>query len=79
MIGYPEDEQYGHNQPPEIDYNQLFVYASFVKPGKHQYIVSYENTAVEPTPIVIEEPVALDRWGNPIKTQVEKKEEIFIP
>ena len=53
------------------------MYASFIKPGKHQYIVSYENTAVEPAP-VINEPIVLDKWGNPLKAQTDKKK-AFVP
>jgi len=38
-------------RPPEVEYNQLFVHCDFIKPGKHQYIVTYENTIIEEEPI----------------------------
>ena len=43
MINYPDDKVFTPAKPPEITFNQLYVYADFVKPGKNQYIVTYEN------------------------------------
>lgn len=42
MVNYPEPEHYSESRPPELDFNQLYVYVDFVKPGKHSYIVNYE-------------------------------------
>ena len=50
IIDFPKHTDYGPRNPPEINYNQLFVYADFIKPGKHQYIVTYENQITEPKP-----------------------------
>lgn len=38
------------NKLPKLTHNRLFVYCDFIKPGQHQYIVSYETTLVEPEP-----------------------------
>ena len=46
MIDMPESYHYTPSNPPKLDRNQLFVYCDFIKPGKHQYIVSYENDIV---------------------------------
>jgi len=35
---------------PELDFNQLFVFADFIKPGKQQYFVTYSNSFEEPPP-----------------------------
>jgi len=48
MINWPEPTHYTELRPPELTYNQLFVYVDFIKPGKHSYIVSYEKNHVEP-------------------------------
>ena len=39
-VAYPDPDDY-LNRPPELDYDQLYVYCDFIKPGKHSYIVSY--------------------------------------
>jgi len=54
MINWPDSTHYTELRPPELRYNQLFVYVDFIKPGKHSYIVSYEKNHVEPE---VEEPV----------------------
>ena len=38
------------NDSPEISFNQLFVYADYIRPGKQQYFVTYSNTFREPSP-----------------------------
>ena len=38
------------NKKPRLDYNRLYVYCDFVKPGKHQYLVTHEDSIVEPEP-----------------------------
>jgi hypothetical protein len=66
--------------PPELDYNQLYVYVNFIKPGKHQYIVSYENKIIEEKPVEIIEPPKLDKFGNVIYDKTpERKKEAFVP
>jgi len=49
-VDFPDDGQYLNDEMPELDYNQLFVYADFIKPGKQQYFVTYSNTFEEPPP-----------------------------
>lgn len=51
---YPGDKTQYVSKPqnletncPEIDFNRLFVYVDFIKPGKHQYVVSYKNQISE--------------------------------
>ena len=46
----PEDEEFNYNVAPELDFNQLFVYVDFIKPGKQQYFVNYYNEFSEPVP-----------------------------
>ena len=53
----PPNERFNQSNPPEIDKNQLFVYIDFIKPGKHEYLVSYEHVLVEPPPPPPPEPV----------------------
>ena len=53
MINWPEPTHYTELRPPELKFNQLFVYVDFIKPGKHSYIVSYEKNHIEPE---VEEP-----------------------
>ena len=51
MIDYPEEHLYTPKNPPNLESNRLFVYADFLKPGKHQYIVSYNNNVEESKPL----------------------------
>ena len=50
LINFPPDEwqndKFNLNKPPELDYNQLFVYVDFFKPGKLHFVVTYENSHV---------------------------------
>ena len=48
----PEDEEFNYNVAPELDFNQLFVYIDFIKPGKQQYFVNYHNEFAEPPPVL---------------------------
>lgn len=50
FIDYPELDEFGYKNQPKLDRNQLFVYVDFIKPGKHSYVVNYENTLIEPRP-----------------------------
>ena len=50
-VNFPDELMFTTASPPEVDYNQLFVYCDFIKPGKHQYIVTYENMVVEDEPV----------------------------
>lgn len=83
FIDFPPDDKFNLNKPPELDYDQLFVYVDFVKPGKHHYVVTYENSHVEPAPIIEEaETPKFDKRGFPIirppgYKKPEKKK--FIP
>lgn len=52
----PDEHRFDKNCPPEINFNQLFVFADIIKPGKHEYIVSYENLIIEKEPVVPEQP-----------------------
>jgi hypothetical protein len=52
----PEDEEFNYNVCPELNYNQLFCYVDFVKPGKHQYFVNYHNEFEEPAPVLPPKP-----------------------
>ena len=40
-----------NHKPPDLDYDRLYVYCDFIKPGKHQYLVSYKNRIVEQRPL----------------------------
>ncbi len=51
-INFPELNLFDSKNPPHLDHNQLFVYCDFVKPGKHEYIVTYENNIKETKPVV---------------------------
>lgn len=51
VLNKPDRAKFEHSNPPEIDFNQLFVYADFIKPGKHEYLITYDNVLVEPAPI----------------------------
>lgn len=71
---------------PDLDYNRLYVYCDFVKPGKHQYLVTYKNELIEPNPKKPEEEkIEYDRFGQKINKNLafssEKKieEPEFIP
>lgn len=48
----PEEEEFNYGQAPELNYNQLFCYVDFIKPGRHQYFVNYHNTFEEPAPVL---------------------------
>lgn len=48
----PEHDEFSYNILPELDFNQLFVYVDFIKPGKQQYFVNYQNAFVEPAPVL---------------------------
>ena len=50
FINDPDIDDFGSRNPPELTFNQLFVYIDFIKPGKHSYIVSYQNLVEEPRP-----------------------------
>ena len=47
IINFPPEERFTASNPPELSFNQLFVYADFIKPGKHQYIITYENDIIQ--------------------------------
>lgn len=49
-VDMPPDDEYSYNDVPEIDFHQLFVYVDFIKPGRQQYFVTYQNTFQEPPP-----------------------------
>lgn len=61
FVNYPDAAMMG-NKLPKLTHNRLFVYCDFIKPGQHQYIVSYETTLVEPEP------------PKPKLTEAEKKD-----
>ena len=79
MINFPSEDSFTDQNPPELSFNQLFVYADFIKPGKHQYIVSYENDIIQqPPPVVVEKKqFKYDSRGRILKE--EKKEEAPKP
>lgn len=82
-IEFPPDDLYTAYKPPEINFDQLFVYVDFIKPGKHQYLVTYKNTLVEPEPPKPKSPTH-DKDGYPIinltKQKPKKKvEPPFVP
>lgn len=77
---------------PELDYNQLFVFADYIKPGKQQYFVTYSNTYEEPPPEPTppstkynsqDENVTQEDWRNvkKVKKTTKPKEDngSFIP
>jgi hypothetical protein len=55
-IDMPSPDQFTASNPPDIKFNQLFVYADFVRPGKHEYVVSYESKVVQAPPRPLPEP-----------------------
>lgn len=51
-IDFPDDTIFDAKNPPHLYHNQLFVYCDFIKPGKHEYIVTYENNIKESKPVI---------------------------
>ena len=86
MINYP-DKTMLNNKEPNLSYDRLFVYCDFVKPGKHQYLVSYKSKIVElpPPPIVKVAPPQYDEYGetifgnSPKKVEEKHEEKPFKP
>jgi hypothetical protein len=67
MINYPDIAMMNH-KPPDLDYDRLYVYCDFIKPGKHQYLVTYKNRIVEqpPGPAMPPRAPAYDEYGDEI-------------
>lgn len=78
-IDMPPSYEYGKSSPPDIDFNQLFVYADFIKPGKHQYVVTFENQIVQKEPE--REQASAGAGGGRIaaKRLEEEEPEPFVP
>ena len=70
-------------RPPELYFNELFVYCDFIKPGKHSYIVSYEKNLIEPEKTPEKEPTKfISKYGiemNIMNKRKKRKQELFIP
>ena len=65
MINYPDIAMMNH-KPPDLDYDRLYVYCDFVKPGKHQYLVTYKNRIVEQPPVPPVPRQEYDEYGDEI-------------
>ena len=78
FINYPDY----NSKKPHLDYNRLYVYCDFIKPGKHQYLVQHEAKLVEPEPIkevIVEKNPLLARKNLKTSLVEEHEEPKFVP